>query len=156
MSYTLRMSDIVSAISQLNIPNVSIKNLEQIASSWTSTNKVLYPNPNQDGFITGFTMEWERDIADNITLRQASYTLNYRYLGTQIGDLSNFSKAYGDVAADLAVITNALVNAAQSILGSTQGQVTLGSISIGNKQDPAGNQFHGADFAINVIETQYT
>ncbi len=149
MTFTLQLATITSAIAGLTISGVTIKDTNLIAESWKSLPAVLYPNPNADGFITGFNIEYEKYISDLLSPITASYDLHYRYLDSQIGDMANFSAAYGQVATRLATILNALVEAANDVADI---DIKVGEVSIGNKQDPAGNQYHGADFALNIVE----
>lgn len=149
MSFNLALSSVTAAIAGLTITGVTVRDTDKIAASWQSVSNVLYPNPSQDGFITGFTMAYDLYVDDTLSPVQVSYTLHYRFLGSQIGDMTNFSTAYGGVATKLATIIPAMVGAAMAVADVT---IELGEVTIGNKQDPAGNQYHGADFALNIVE----
>lgn len=149
MTFALALPTVASTIAGLTITGITIVDTNKISSSWLSQPNILYPNPINEGFITGFSIAYERYIDGTISPVQASYVLHYRFLGSQIGDLSNFSSAYGDIAAKLATIVNAIVQACGSV---TDVYIELGEVTIGNKIDPSGNQYHGADFALNVTE----
>lgn len=150
MSVSLLLPDITDAIHDLDISGVEIVDFDGIAVSWKSKANVLYPNP--EGFVTNFNPEWLTLLQGNDAPLDVSYTLNYRFLGTQIGDLSNMAKAY-------ALMVNQVVNILNTLLGtdrpySGKVQMSVGSVTFGARTDPAGSVFHGADIALNVVEMQ--
>jgi len=81
-----------------------------------------------------------------------SYTLNYRFLGVQAGDLSIFPVAYSSLVDKLILIVNAIVAMYAPYSGKVE--MVIGNIDIGARTDPAGNNFFGADFSINISEQQ--
>lgn len=80
-----------------------------------------------------------------------SYSMNYRFLGTKIGDM-NFTQAYASVFTKMSAIIDAII--ANPAPYSGRVEMKLGAWSIGAKEDPAGNQFHGADFELLITELQ--
>lgn len=152
MTFSLLLSNVCDSISAISISGVTVKDVDQIAPTWISTPNVLYPNPNSEGFITGFGMEFDSIMQGTNAPITVNYTLNYRFLGTQIGDMANFSSAYADVVSKVALIVNAIISTPAPYSGRVQ--MSLGSVSVGAKIDPAGNKFHGADIQLNIQEMQ--
>lgn len=152
MTFSLNLSNITNAIAALSISEVTVKDIDEIVGSWVPLPNVLYPNPNEPGFITDFNIEFDSVLQGTDAPMTVSYTLNYRLLGTQVGDLSAFGVAYSNVVSKLALIVASII----SLPGPYSGRVTmiLGAVSIGAKRDPAGNQFHGADFSVQIQEMQ--
>lgn len=147
---SLYLSSICTAISNLSITGVTIKDVDELAASWQSLPNVLYPNINQPGFVTGFSVEYPTVNRGTDAMMDVSYTLNYRFLGTQVGSLSNIGTAYGDALTKMLLIVASILDNASPYSG--QVLMTLGEVSIGLKEDPAGNMYHGADFALNITE----
>lgn len=152
MTFSLLLSSVCDSISGISISGVTVKDIDQIAPSWVSMPNVLYPNPNNEGFITGFSMKFDSIMQGVNSPVTINYTLNYRFLGTAIGDMANFSSAYADVILKLALIVNAIITNPAPYSGRIQ--MALGDVSVGAKTDPAGNQYHGADFALLIEELQ--
>lgn len=152
MTFSLLLSSICDSISAISISGVTVRDVDQIAPTWVSTPNVLYPNPNNEGFIKGFGMEFDSIMQGTSAPSTVRYSLNYRFLGTPIGDMANFSSAYADVVSKVALIVNAIISNPAPYSGRVQ--MSLGSVSVGAKTDPAGNRFHGADFELLITELQ--
>lgn len=149
MTVSLLLSSITGAIADLSIQDVTIKDHDGIAASWVSTPNVLYPNP--EGFITNFRVEYDTLLRGDAPL-WVLYTLNYRFLGTQLGDLATLPVAYTAMIEKVARVAAALIMEDAPYSGKVEMEVA--SIVVGARVDPAGNQFHGADIALNVKEMQ--
>lgn len=152
MTISLLLPNITSAIAALSISGVTIKDTDQIVASWQSQPHVLYPNP--EGFITAFSLTYQsftRGASSDVDIR---YTLNYRYLGTAIGDGSQLMRGYDDMVTKVAAIVAKFIETTAPYDGKVD--LTLGPISIGARSDPAGNMYHGADFALLIMEMQNT
>lgn len=81
-----------------------------------------------------------------------SYTLNYRYLGSQIGDLSQMPKQYGEMIEKVSDIIEKMISTDTPYAGTVEMEVV--NVSVGARIDPAGNSYHGADIALKVTEMQ--
>jgi hypothetical protein len=81
-----------------------------------------------------------------------SYTLNYRFLGTQIGDIATFPAAYSDLVSKLILIVNAIIGVYAPYSGRVE--MILTGVEIGPRADPAGNMYFGADFSLAITEMQ--
>lgn len=152
MTASLYLTDVTNAIAAISVSGVTIHDVDQIGVSYQQTANVLIPNPNQDGFITGFQMRFDSIMQGTYAPMTIAYTLNYRFLGTRIGDMANFTTAYADVVSKTVAIINAIFATPAPYSGRIE--MTLGAVSIGAKIDPSGNAFHGADFALNISELQ--
>ncbi len=150
MTVSLKLASIADAISAISISGVTVKDKDQIVASWVSTPNVLYPNP--DGWITNFSIDYIALMQGATAPMDISYTLNYRFLGVQVGDLSIFPAAYSSLVDKLILIINAVISVPAPYSGTVE--LKLGNISIGARTDPTGNNFFGADFALNITEMQ--
>lgn len=150
MAFSLYLSSIADAISQISITGVTVKDKDQLSASWVVLPNVLYPN--DEAWITNFELDYQTVMRDADAAVNVGYTLNYRFLGTQVGDIGTFPAAYSDLIDKFVAITNALEAVPAPYSGRVQMQVA--DISIGPKIDPAGNQFFGIDFALQITELQ--
>jgi hypothetical protein len=152
MTITLLLPQIANAISALSISGVTIKDYDEISAAQTGQANVMYPNPEAPGWITDFTLSYPSLLEGGDAPVDISYTLNYRFLHVQIGDLSQFPKSYKDLVDKVALIIAGII----SIHSPYSGRVNMkmGNISIGGRTDLAGNQYHGADIAILITEMQ--
>lgn len=150
MAFSLLLSGIADAISQVSIPGVTVKDRDELAASWISTPNVLYPL--DEGWITNFNLVYQAITRGADAPVNVSYTLNYRFLGTQVGDMGTFTRGY--LAAVDKLIT--IVNALEAVHAPYDGRVdmTITVTDIGPKSDPAGNQYYGADLALIITELQ--
>lgn len=147
---SLMLESVCTAISNLSITGVTIKDADEIAASWQSLPNVLYPNINEPGFVTGFSLEYVTVLRGASAPVNVHYTLNYRFLGTALGDSPIIGVAYGNVLDKFILIIAAIMGEASPYSGKVQ--MELGEVSIGAKADPVGNSYHGADFALNIVE----
>jgi hypothetical protein len=150
MTVSLYLASIADAISQISISGVTVKDKDQIAGSWVSAPNVLYPKP--DGWITGFGLEFATVLQGALAPMDISYTLNYRFLGTQVGDIATFPIQYSDLIDKFIVIVNTII--ANPAPYSGRVEMILGNVDIGPKQDPVGNNYFGVDFALRIKEVQ--
>lgn len=150
MTVSLNLSNVADAIAAISISGVTVKDKDQIIANWTPLPNVLYPQP--DGWITGFSIEYVTVMQGATAKMDISYTLNYRFLGTQAGDISTFPAAYSSLVDKLILIINALIALDAPYEGSVE--LKIGGVEIGPRIDPAGNNFFGADIALNIKEMQ--
>ena len=150
MTATTYLASIVTAISDLTITGVTIKDMSEVTASWVSLPKVLYPNV--DDFVTDFDLTYPTYVQDGEGPVDIKYTLNYRYLSTQVGDMATMPVQSNLVMTEVISIINKLL----TVRSPYDGRVTMAAkvASIGAKMDPAGNQYFGADIALNIEEMQ--
>lgn len=152
MTASMFLSSITDAISSASISGVTVKDADQLAYTWQSQANILYPNPNPPGFMSGFSMNFDSVMQGADAPMTLIYTLNYRFLGTALGDAASFTNAYSGVVSKLILIINAFLALPAPYSGRVQ--LSIGAVDIGAKTDPAGNQYHGADIQLNIEEMQ--
>ena len=150
MTVSLNLANVANAISNISITGVTVKDKDEIAGAWSSTPNVLYPSP--DGWITSFSMTWDAMMQSADAPMTISYTLNYRFLGVQVGDISTFPKSYSNLVDKLILIINAIIATPAPYSGKVEMKAT--NVTIGPRTDPAGNNFFGADFSVQIQEMQ--
>jgi hypothetical protein len=150
MTVALNLANIANAIAALSISGVTVKDKDEIVGNWTSLPNVLYPKP--DGWITGFNIDYVTVMQGASAKMDISYTLNYRFLSTQVGDIGTFPVAYSMLIDKLILIVNAIVAMDAPYTGAVE--MKLGNIEINPLPDPAGNVFFGADFSLRITEMQ--
>lgn len=150
MTTAIYLANIMDAISQLSISGITIKDKDQLSASWISLPNVLYPHP--DNLIENFGLEYQSLVQDASGPVNVTYTLNYRYLDVAVGDLAVFPVSFSDLIDKAITIANAMI----AVRAPYSGRVlmTLGGISVGPREDPVGNQYFGADIALNILELQ--
>jgi hypothetical protein len=152
MAISSLLTTVTGAIDDLSISGVTIKNYDGIVANWASTPNVLYPNP--ENFLTNFSVDYQSFLHGASAQVNFNYTLNYRFLGTQVGNLGNFPIAYGAMVDKVILIIAAIVT--NHSYADGKASVELGPVTFGAREDPAGNMYHGADIALNVTEMQNT
>jgi hypothetical protein len=150
MTVSLNLANVADAIAGISVSGVTVKDKDQIVGSWTPLPNVLYPQP--EGWITNFSIDYVTVEQGAGAKMDISYTLNYRFLGVQAGDMSTFPVAYSSLVDKLILIINAVISTPAPYSGLVE--LILGGISIGPRTDPAGNNFFGADLSFNVKEMQ--
>jgi hypothetical protein len=150
MSVSLNLANIANSISGISISGVTVKDKDQIAGAWVSTPNVLYPAP--ENWISSFSMTWDALLQGANAPMTIKYTLNYRFLGTQISDLSTFPKSYSNLVDKLILIVNAIIGTPAPYSGTVEMQIA--NVTIGPRTDPAGNNYFGADFSVLIEEMQ--
>ncbi len=150
MTVSLNLANIANAISAMSVSGVTVKDKDEIIGNWTPLPNVLYPKP--DGWITGFSIDYVTVMQGASAKMDISYTLNYRFLGVQAGDISIFPAAYSALVDKLILIINAVISLDAPYSGTVE--LKLGGVEIGPRTDPSGNNFFGADIALNIVEMQ--
>jgi len=147
---TLYLSNIADSISQISIAGVTVKDKDQIVGDWLSTPFVLYPNP--ETWISGLSIRYDTVLQGSAAPSTISYTLNYRFLSVQVGDISTFPVSYSQVVDKVILIVNAII--ANDAPYSGRVEMRIGGVSVGPKTDPVGNNYFGADFSLLITEMQ--
>jgi hypothetical protein len=150
MTAALFLSGIADAIAGISITGVTVKDRDQISASWIGTPNVLYPNP--DGWLTDFTIQFDSLLQGADAPMTIGYTLHYRFLGVQVGDLAAMPVAYSALVDKVIAICNALIAVPGPYSGRVQ--MVVSDPQLGPREDPAGNQYYGADIALQIQEMQ--
>lgn len=148
MTIDVQIEGVVSDITSMNVAGVNIKGVEDIQENAEATLPLFQPRP--DGFITDMEFERVSFGSDGTAKMNLTYTLNYRYLHSKIGSGGGLLSTYGGLVKKLALILEKIF----AYDAETDAvDVTLQSISdIGPLPDPAGNQYHGVDISLRVLE----
>lgn len=149
MTTALYLTDITDAISQIIIPGVTVRDYDEVVSSWKAMPYVLYPNPENFMVITGIS--YPSVLQGGNAPVNLTYTLNYRYLATQIGGDGNVT-GWAEMVEKLKEIIARLLEVDSPYSGLIE--MRLGAVTVGAKSDPAGNMYHGADIALTITEMQ--
>lgn len=144
MAISCSLATVADSISKLSISGITIRDIDALATSWLALPNVLYPRP--DGFVSNISVTATDMARGGYELR---YTLTYRYLFTQLGNDAVLFAGYATFMANLVLIINSIITN-HNLTGAID--LTLGGVSVGPLQDPAGNMYHGADIQINVLE----
>ena len=152
MAISSNLANITNAIAAISVAGVSVRDVDEISATWKSRPNVLYPNP--EAFLTNFSLEYQSFTHGALAQVDLSYTLNYRFCGTQAGDLSNLGTAYNDMMTKVVLIINAIITNHAPYDGVVS--MELGSVTFGPVVDPAGNGYHGADLSFDITEMMNT
>lgn len=144
----IELANIATAISQLSISGVNVKNKDEVLASWIASPNVLFPNP--DGWITDFNITYDALMQGTTAPLTIAYTMNYRFLGVAVGDLSTFPVSYSLLVDKVALIIDALIGLPAPYNGKIE--LIVGNISLGARTDPAGNNYFGADIPLSIKE----
>ena len=150
MTVSLLLTSITGAIDDISVSGVVIKNYNGVAAAWQSQPNVMYPNP--EGFISDFELTFPSLLRGASAPQDVHYTLNYRFLGSAVGDLSQMAQEYSEVITKTVLILNAFQGVAAPYSGKVEMEVI--DVSVGARSDPAGNIYHGADIALRISEMQ--
>jgi hypothetical protein len=152
MTVSLNIANIADAIAAVSITGVTIKDVDQVAGSFLGQSSILYPNI--DGpFMTDFSLDYKAIIRGASAPVNPFYTLNYRYLYVQVGDIAILPKAYGDCFTKLIAILNALIGVDAPYSGGVNMEIA-DVTDLHPLPDPVGNMFYGFDIALRVEEIQ--
>jgi hypothetical protein len=153
MTISSLLTTITGEIAALSITGVTIKDYDEVVVNWKAMPNVLYPNV--ENFLTGLKLDYESFPHGASAQVNISYTLNYRFLGTQVGNnTATYSLAYKDVIDKVLLIINAIVT--NHSYASGKASVELAGVKFGGFSDPSGAFYHGADIALSVVEMQNT
>lgn len=145
MAIDVKIATVADSISKLSISGIVVKDINELSASWQSLPNVLYPRP--DNFVTGVSLTQAELSKQKYDLR---YTLNYRFLHVALGNDAVLFVAYPTLIAKIVLIVNAIITN-HNLTGAMD--VNFGGITaIGALPDPAGNAYHGCDFAVDILE----
>lgn len=150
MTVSLYLANIANSISQIAITGVTVKDKDEMAGAYTGTPNVLYPRP--EDWISNFRIQFDTVMQGATAPMTIFYTLNYRFLGTAIGDISTFPIGYSDLVDKLVLILNALIAVPAPYSGKVE--LIVSGVTIRPLPDPAGNMYFGADIALDISEMQ--
>ena len=149
MTTDVKLEDVASALADLSISGVTVRDIDNIHANAKTILPVLYPVPN--GFITDLAWSRESFGDDNVRAMNLTYILHYKYLHAIVGSGGGLLTVYARMIENIIKILQAIFT--DSNLGGAV-DVTLNTISdIGVHTDPAGElQYHGVDITLKVME----
>lgn len=143
----LRLADVATAIAALTVPGVTILDLDQMKQALTGNDCPLFgPSSHEPPFLS----EWENQ---RITLQgnqRNAYTLNYKLFQAPIGADRGLFRQWPDMVENARKIVEA-IQAVPRVDGCKSIGLA-GMPQFGPVVDASGQQFHGATFALRIVE----
>lgn len=138
-----------NSIAAMSVSGVTIKDVDEIVDSVTDRAcPIIQPIPN--GFVTDFSVERDSQGPGSTALQTVMYTLNYRLMFAPVGTGRGLLGVWADMLVKARLFLDAII--ANDDLAGTVDIRPVGALNFGPVSDPAGNQFHGCDFALRVQE----
>jgi hypothetical protein len=146
MTTTFDVLTVTNSIAALSITGVTVCDADQIPEALGLEFAVLAPIP--DNFITNLVVTRSELTGQNLDV---NYDLNYRYYHCAIGGATGgIFSVYPAMVTNLAAIVKAFA-LDDSLTGAMDnGFPTIGHI--GPVADAAGNQYHGCDVTIHILQ----
>jgi hypothetical protein len=146
MTVNVNFISVADAISKLTITGVTVRDIDQIAASVQMAPATLAPKPG--GFITNMKVATDSFGTGGGQKMTLDYTLNYTYYHCQIGSVLDFA-SYSAMVTKIAVILVALMSN-DVVTGAFDQNPKISDI--GPVLDPAGNQYHGCVFSLDITQ----
>lgn len=144
MAVTVHIQTVATAISNLSVSGVTIKDITAIPPSAALLCPILIPAPQYVSNVVPTVLTTGGYPAAKINL---NYTLNYIYLHCHAGSGLSQLEIINPLMTNFTAIISAIVG--NNILGLVDIQFN-GSQEIGIITDPAGNEFWGVMFSLRV------
>lgn len=143
----MRVADVAAAIANLGVVGITILDLDKMKQALTDRDcPLLGPSANNPSFLT----DWQARRISMQGNQENRYTLNYTLYQAQVGADRGLFAQYPVMIENARKIVEAL-QALPRVAGCKS--ITLaGMPSFGQVFDASGQQFHGATFALRVIE----
>lgn len=146
MTVNVNFISVADAISKLSISGVTLRDIDQIAASVQMAPATLAPKPG--GYITNFKVSTDSFGTGGGQKMTLDYTLNYTYYHCQIGSVLDFG-SYSAMVTKIAVILVSLLSN-DVVTGALDQNPRVSDI--GPVLDPAGNQYHGCVFSLDITQ----
>ena len=141
MAYSISLATVADSISKISVSGVTIKDVDELATSWSKQANIMYPKP--ENWITNAKFTADSYGSNGSEAARFSCNMTYRFLGTQVGNMANFTAAYSNVITKLVLILNAILS--NDVITGADDFRLVNQSNIGPLSDPAGNVFHGCD-----------
>ena len=149
MTIDCKLNTVTASIAALSISGVKIRNIDSVPESAAMLCPVLFPRPNE--FVTDIEFTRESQGGGGTALMNFSYTLNYVYCHAPIGSgLGGLFSVYSALITKIILILEKMF-ASDNLSGAIDLQVISVS-NVGPVADPAGNQYHGVEIGLRVLE----
>ena len=144
MTASVGFITVADSISKLSISGVTVKDVDQIPESAAMITPVLFPDPN--GYISNIQVTRDEFTGQWNTL---TYTMNYRYIHCPAaGGLGGVFASYSGLVTKIAAILLAFASDATLAGAIDNDSPTISELGV--IEDPAGNQFLGCLFSLNI------
>lgn len=148
MTVACNVNTVSTAISELSVSGVTIKDITAIPESARMLCPILLPQPND--YMSGVQFSFESFGSNGTALMNLEYDLNYVYLHCEAGSGMNAFAPFSALMTKLAAILVEIMSN-DKIDGLVD--LKLNSVSnIGIISDPAGNEFWGVLLSFHVLE----
>lgn len=144
MTVNINFVAVANAIGNLSVSGITFRDIDQITASVLVAPATFAPKPG--GWITNMRVTTDSLGTGGAQKMTLNYTLNYTYYHCQIGstlDFGSYSAMVTNIAAILAVLLSNDV-----ITGALDQTPKISDI--GPVLDPAGNQYHGCVFSLDI------
>ena len=147
MSATVDILTVTHSISSLSISGVTVKDTHDVTDSMGLATAMLMPNL-AGPFLTDVSIEYDESSQQYLRL---NYSLHYRYYHCQIG--GGLGGVFGPYSALLTnVIAIYLAFSGDATLSGALNNIYPTLDYVGGVQDLAGNDYHGADFTLRIVQ----
>lgn len=145
---SLAIATICTAISNLNVPGVEIKNLYEVPEAVDERFPTLYPEPS--GFVSEFTVTKNSFGTGMTAMMTVTYNLTYTFCFAPVSSERTIFVKWAEMVEKAFRIYDTII-AACPLAGSVETELQ-NVFEFGPVSDPAGNTFHGCKFIIHVTE----
>jgi len=146
----LKATEIATSIAAYSVTGVTIRDLDDFQDEIHDRDSdlpVLMPAPN---FFTAPKIDY-KSLGTGASARiNVTYVLRYRFFYAEVGDERALNEIFQGFVGKVTEIVDAVIAG-----DSTADAIDLQVVDIspfGVVSDPVGNQFHGCDFGIQVLE----
>ena len=147
MTVSVDFSTVASAVAGLSVPGVTMRDINQISSSYLTKPALLSPRPER--YITDVSIVADTFGSGSIRSMTLRYKLNYVYYHCQIGSALDFAE-YQDMINNVANIVEVLITN-DNLAGATDNiPPTISDISA--VSDPAGNLYLGCIITLSIVQ----
>ena len=147
MTITSTISTVADSIAGLTISGVTIKDIDQIPDTARMLCPLLIPKP--DNFVTNISVSFETFGSNGGAKINTTYTLNYVFLFCEVGGISSFAAFAGLMTKLSAILVT--INSNDTITGAVDMKInSIGNIGV--ITDPAGIEYWGLEFSLNILE----
>lgn len=147
MTISVSLATVADSISKLTISGVTVKDMDEITSSYLAGPATFSPRP--DNFVSDLSVTPSSLGSGGTKQVDIKYTLNYVYYHCALGSVLNFSM-YSAMVTNIAAILVALIT--NDVVSGAVDLTVTGLSNIGPVVDPAGNAFHGCNISVQITE----
>jgi hypothetical protein len=148
MTVALNPVNVANSISQLVIPGVTIKDLNEVPQGGALVLPVLFPQPND--FITDTEPVTQSFGLGTTAAIDFNYTLHYVFLFAEAGSGISQMDVLPPLIEQIKLILEAIL--ANDVVTGLVDMKLAGLEGLGIVQDPSGKEYWGAMFSLRCLE----